>query len=81
MQNTRFSRLNQVACKSPKQATRNLETKNLKTFLSVFRDWKVYPQESCEVSCENLCVPLATGSSTREQVAILSCEKHKNPNF
>ena len=50
-------------------------------FLSVFRDWKVYPQESREVSHENLCVSLAIGPSTSEQVAILSREKHKNPNF
>ena len=81
MQNMRFSRLSQVAWKSPKQAARNLETKNLKIFLSVFRDWKVYLRKSREVSRENLYVPFATGPSTREHVAILSREKHKNPNF
>ena len=45
------------------------KTKIWKNFLSVFRDWKVYPRESCELSCENLWVTLATGPSTCEQVA------------
>ena len=45
------------------------KTKVWKNFLSVFRDWKVYPRGSRELSCENLWVTLATGPSTREQVA------------
>ena len=40
-----------------------------KNFLSVFRDWKSHLQGSRELSRENLCVPLVTGPSTREQVA------------
>ena len=44
-------------------------TKLWKNFLSVFRDWKVYPRVSRELSSENLWVNLATGPSTREQVA------------
>ena len=40
-----------------------------KNFLSVFRNWKSHLRGSRELSCENLCVPLATGPSTREQVA------------
>ena len=44
-------------------------TKFWKNFLSVFRDWKVYPRVSRELSRENLWVNLATGPSTREQVA------------
>ena len=40
-----------------------------KKFLSVFRDWKVYPRVSRELSRENFWVTLATGPSTREQVA------------
>ena len=40
-----------------------------KNFLSVFRDWKVYPRVSRKLSRENLWVNLATGPSTREQVA------------
>ena len=40
-----------------------------KIFLSVFRDWKVYPRVSRELSRENLWVNLTTGPSTREQVA------------
>ena len=39
----RFSRLKRVANKSPDQAAKTLKDKNLKNFLSVFRDWKVYP--------------------------------------
>ena len=44
------------------------KTKVWKNFLSVFRDWKVYPRVSREMSRENLWVTLATGPSTREQV-------------
>ena len=44
-------------------------TKIWKIFLSVFCDWKVYPRVSRELSRKNLCVTLATGPSTREQVA------------
>ena len=40
-----------------------------KNFLSVFRDWKVYPRESRELSRQNLWVTLATRPSTHEQVA------------
>ena len=70
MQNTRFSRLKQVAIKSPGQAAKTLKDKIVKIFLSVFCDWKVYPRGSCELSRENLCVPLATGPFTREQAKI-----------
>ena len=45
------------------------KTKVWKFFLSVFRDWKAYPRVSRELSRENLWVTLATGPSTREQVA------------
>ena len=45
------------------------KTKLWKNFLSVFRDWKVYLRGSCELSCKNLCVPLAIGPFTREHVA------------
>ena len=45
------------------------KTKLWKNFLSVFRDWKVYPRGSRELSYENLYVPLATGPFTHEQVA------------
>ena len=69
MQNTHFSRLGWVANKSSGQATKTLKDKIEKKFLSVFRDWKVYPRGSRELSRENLCVPLATGPFTREQVA------------
>ena len=45
------------------------KTKLWKNFLGVFRNWKVYLRGSCELSRENLCVPLTTGPFTREQVA------------
>ena len=48
---------------------KHLRTKIWKIFLSVFRDWKVYLRVSRELSRENLWVNLATGPSTREQVA------------
>ena len=48
---------------------KHTRTKFWKNFLSVFRDWKVYPRVSRELSRENLWVNLATGPSTREQVA------------
>ena len=40
-----------------------------KNLLSVFYDWKSHLRGSCELSREILCVPLATGPFTREQVA------------
>ena len=68
-QNTRFSRLKWIANKSPGLAAKSLKDKIVKKFLSVFRDWKVYPRGSCELSHENLYVPLTTGPFTRKQVA------------
>ena len=41
----------------------------LKNLLSVFRNWKSHLRGSRELSCKNLCVPLATEPSTHEQVA------------
>ena len=35
-----------------------------KNLLSVFHDWKSHSRGSCELSRENLCVPLATGPFT-----------------
>ena len=64
-----FSRLGWVANKSPSLAAKTLKNKIMKNFLRVFCDWKVYPRGSRELSRENLCVPLATGPFTREQVA------------
>ena len=69
LQNTRFSRLKWVANKKSGQAAKTLKDKILKNFLSIFRDWKVYPRGSRELSRENFWVILATGPSTREQVA------------
>ena len=63
------------------QSPKHSRHKFWKIFLSFFRDWKVYPWESRDVSHENLYVPLATRPSTREKVAILSPKKHKDPNF
>ena len=52
------------------------KTKFWKNFLSVFRDWKVYPRGSRELSRENLWVTLVTGPSTREQVAKIDPQTH-----
>ena len=67
-QNMRFSRLRWVTNKSPGQAAKTLKDKIVKNFLSVFRDWKVYPQGSRKLSHENLYVLLAIGPFTRKQV-------------
>ena len=48
---------------------KHLKSKLWKNFLCVFRDWKFYPRGSRELSRENLCVSLATGPFTHEQVA------------
>ena len=74
MQNTRFSRLKQVAIKSPGQAAKTLKDKIVKIFLSVFCDWKVYPRGSHELSRENLCAPLMIGPFTRKQVAKINMQ-------
>ena len=58
-----------------------LKTRFLKIFLRVFCDWKVYPRGIHKFICENLCIPLATGPSTCEQVANMSCKKHEKPIF
>ena len=81
MQNMCFSRLNQVACKSPGQAAKHLRDKILKICLSIFRDWKFYPRGSRERSHENFCLTLATRASTCEQVASMSRKKLKNLDF
>ena len=67
-QNMRFSRLRWVTNKSPGQAAKTLKDKIVNNFLSVFRDWKVYPRGSRKLSRKNLWVPIATGPFTREQV-------------
>ena len=54
---------------SPGLAAKTLKDKILKKISSVFRDWKVYPRGSRELSRENLCATLATGPFTREQFA------------
>ena len=76
VQNTRFSWL----CKSPESRQihppKHFKTKVLKNFLSVFHNWKSYSRESHERSRENLCVPLATGPSTREQVTKIDPRAH-----
>ena len=81
VQNTRFSRLSQVACKSPGQVVRNLRRNFWKICLSVFHNWKFHPRGSRERSLENFCVTFTIGASAHKQVANLSREKPKNPNF
>ena len=48
---------------------KHFKSKFWKILVSVFCDWKSYSRGSRELSRKNLCVPLATGPSTREQVA------------
>ena len=69
MQNTRFSRLSESPQSRQFKPPKHSRTKIWEIFLSVFRDWKVYPRVSRELSRENLWVTLANGPSTREQVA------------
>ena len=77
-QNTRFSRLSQVASKSPGPVTRTLKTKILKTLSKCFLRLKVLPVKESRGKPQKSLSPLATGPSTREQVTRLSWE---NPNF
>ena len=56
------------------KSSKHLKKKLWKNFLSVFRDSKVYSRVSCELSRENLCVPLAIGPFTREQVAKINTQ-------
>ena len=55
---------------------KHFKPKDLKKFLSIFRNWKSHSRGSRELSHENLCVPLATGPSTREQVAKTDPQAH-----
>ena len=57
-QNTRFSRLRQVA----RTSRRNTKKKTLENFLSVFRDWSIYLPMSRQWVAKNLCDGLATGA-------------------
>ena len=56
--------------KLPKQS----KSKLWKKFLSVFHNWKVYPQGSRKLSRKNLCVPFMTGPFTHEQVAKINTQ-------
>ena len=80
-QNTHFSRLEWVANKSPSQAAKNPCDKFWKICLNVFHNLKVHLWVSREGSREPFWVRLATGASTREQVAKLSRENAKNLDF
>ena len=73
-QNTRFSQLKWVANKLPGLATKTLKDKIVKNLLCVFRDWKIYPQGSRELSRKNFCVPLAIGPFTHEQVVKINTQ-------
>ena len=81
MQNTRFSWLKQVANKLPGQVARHRRWNFWKICLSVFRDWKFHPRGSHEGSRKHFCVTLTIRAFTHEQVANLSREKPKNPDF
>ena len=69
VQNTRFLWLSQVAKKSPGPVARTLKTKILKNFSKCFSELEVLPvRESRDKPRKSLSL-LATGPSTREQVA------------
>ena len=79
--NTQFSRLNQVTCKSPGQATRHLR-RNFENFSpNVFRGWKFHPGGIREGSNGNFYVTFVIGASTLEKVASMSRKKPKSPDF
>ena len=52
-----------------------------KVFLSVFRDWKFYPRESCEVSHENLWVPSRLEPPPANKSPDWAVRNDKNSNF
>ena len=76
MENTRFSQLSQVARKSPRPVTRTFKTKILKNLSKCFSRLEVLPARESRGKPRKSLSPLATGPSTREQVARLSREKH-----
>ena len=55
-----------VSCQDTCQNTSS--QKIWKNLLCVFCDWKSHSWGSCELSYENLCIPLVTGPFTSEQV-------------
>ena len=75
-QNMRFSRLDQVASQLLGKPRNTKKKETWKISLSIFRDWKVYPRGSRELSRENLCVPLATRPFTCKQVAKINTRAH-----
>ena len=80
-QNTRFYWLKWAANKSLGQVAKNPYDKIWKICLSVFHYWKFHPRVNHKGSRETFWVTLVIGASTREQVAKLSREKSKNPDF
>ena len=67
--------------KSLGKAAKHFRDKNLKNFLSVFCDWKFYPQGSRDVSCENLWVPSRLEPPTANKSLDWAARNNKNPNF
>ena len=76
VQNTRFSRLSQVASKSPGLVARTLKTKILRNLSKCFLRLEVLPARESRGKPRKFLSPLTTGPSTRKQVARLSREKH-----
>ena len=74
--NMRFSRLNQVACKSPGLVSRTFKTKILKIFSKFFSQLEVLPAKELQGKSRKSLNTLVTGTFTREQVARLSREKY-----
>ena len=63
------------------QSPKHLRQKFWKIFLSVFRDWKFYPGESCKVSRKNLWVPSQLEPPPMNKSPDWATRNIKNPNF
>ena len=75
-QNMQFSRLSQVASKSPGLVTKTLKTKILKNLSKCFSQLEVLPARDLRGELRKSLSSLATEPSTCEQVARLSRKKH-----
>ena len=81
MQNTRFRDWVKLRSSRQGQSPEHSRQKFWKIFLSVFRDWKFYPQESHEVSRENLWVPSRLEPPPMNKSPDWVARHIKNPNF
>ena len=81
MQNTCFSRLNQVANKLPSQAAKHLRDKHFENFSKFFSQLEGPPASKSRRELRKFMYNLTTGASTCKQVTKPSHENFKNPEF